>query len=78
MEERNARYRTYDLVREFVKEFERRRGTIVCTDLLNGVDISTPEGREEAERRRLFMEVCPTYVEDAAEILEMIMGKERK
>ena len=78
MEERQARYRTYDLVREFVKEFQRRRGTILCTDLLNGVDISTPEGREEAERRRLFVDVCPAYVEDAAEILEMIMGEERK
>jgi len=42
------------------------------------VDISTPEGREEAERRRLFVDVCPAYVEDAAEILEMIMGEERR
>jgi hypothetical protein len=45
---------------------------------LNGVDISTPEGREEAERRTLFVDVCPAYVEDAAEILEMIMGEERR
>lgn len=74
-EEKQARYRTYDLVREFVKEFRNRRGTIVCKELLNGVDIGTPEGREEAESRKLFVEVCPAYVEDAARILEEIMGK---
>lgn len=73
-EEKEARYKTYDLVKEFVRRFESKRGTINCTELLGGVDISTPEGRKEAEQRRLFSTVCPGYVEDAALILEGMMG----
>lgn len=72
-EERPARYRTYDLVKEFMRRFEDRRGSIVCKELLGGVDIGSPQGREEAERRKLFTEVCPGYVWDAACILEEMM-----
>lgn len=73
-EEKEARYRTYDLVKDFVRRFESKRGSIICKELLGGVNIGTPEGRKEAEERRLFSTVCPRYVEDAASILEDIMG----
>ncbi len=73
-EEKTARYRTYDLVRDFIRRFEQKRGTIQCRELLGGVDLGTPEGRAEAERKKLFSEVCPGYVEDAACILEEMMS----
>jgi len=71
--ERKARYRTYDLVREFVRQFEARHGTAMCRELLKGVDLSTEEGRKGAERQKLFTTVCPDFVKDAAEILDQML-----
>jgi len=72
-EEKAARYRTYDLVREFILRFQKRRGSIQCKELLGGVDLGTAEGRKEAEQRKLFSQVCPGYVEEAATILDEMM-----
>jgi len=72
-DERRARYRTYDLVREFSRKFEARRGTLICKTLLGGVDLGTAAGQKEAQERNLFREVCPGFVRDAEEILEEMM-----
>jgi len=66
--EKETRYRVYDLVKEFVRLFEEKRGTILCKDLL-GVDLGTPEGREKAIKDNLFRTLCPGFVRDAAQIL---------
>ena len=47
-DERRARYRAYDPVREFTGRFTTRRGTIVCKELLGGVNSSTEAGRRQA------------------------------
>ncbi len=74
-DERRARLRTYDLVREVARRFEARRGSTVCKTLLGGVDVSTEAGLREAQERRLFREVCPGFVRDAEEILgELLRG----
>ena len=69
--EKETRYRVYDLVRELVRLFEKKHGTIVCKDLL-GVDVGTPEGRDKAVKDGLFRTLCPGYVRDAAQILSDI------
>jgi C_GCAxxG_C_C family probable redox protein len=69
-DERRARYRIYDLAKEFTSRFEARRGTLNCKTLLEGVDLGTEAGRKEAVERNLFREVCPGFVRDATEILE--------
>ncbi|HEX9910494.1 MAG TPA: C-GCAxxG-C-C family protein [Desulfatiglandales bacterium] len=66
--EKETRYRVYDLVKEFVRLFEEKRGTILCKDLL-GVDLGTPEAREKAIKDNLFRTLCPGFVRDAAQIL---------
>ena len=66
--EKEARYRAYDLAREFVRLFEKKRGTIICRDLL-GVDLGTQEGRDKAIKDNLFHTLCPGLVRDAAQIL---------
>jgi C_GCAxxG_C_C family probable redox protein len=66
--EKETRYRVYDLVKEFVRFFEEKRGTIICKDLL-GVDLGTPEGRDKAIKDNLFRTLCPGFVRDAAQIL---------
>lgn len=71
-EERRARFKTYELVGEFTRRFEARRGSLVCKTLLGGVDLGTDAGRREATGRNLFQTICPGYVRDATEILEEI------
>ena len=67
-DEKEARYKTYDLVREFVRRFEAIHRTTRCSDLL-GVDMATEAGRKEAQDRKLFKTLCPVYVHDASVIL---------
>lgn len=71
--ERDARSKTYEVVREFVRRFEDRQGTVMCRELLKGVDLATEEGQKEAEEQKLFTTLCPGYVKDAAEILDDLL-----
>jgi C_GCAxxG_C_C family probable redox protein len=64
---------TYERVREFAKRFEARHGTMVCRDLIK-CDISTPEGLAMARDQGLWATVCPKFIQDAAEILEDMLG----
>jgi C_GCAxxG_C_C family probable redox protein len=61
----------WDRVRSFVEEFESRHGALTCRELL-GVDAFSREGYEEASRRKLFRTRCPSYVQDAVEILDSL------
>ena len=72
-DQRQARYRTYDLVREFNERFKARHETIICRELLAGVDLGTPSGRQEATDKKVFSTLCPVFVRDAAEILEVLL-----
>lgn len=75
-DERKARYETYEAARAFRKAFEDRNRTVLCRDLLEGVDLGTEEGRRLAGEKGLFRRVCPKYVRDAAEILEGLLSRE--
>jgi len=66
------KYKTYDLVHEFVKRFTERNGSIVCRDIL-GVDLSKPGEKDRANAQNLFEEKCTGFVSDAVEILEDIL-----
>lgn len=66
--EKETRFRVYELVKELVRLFEEKHGTIICKDLL-GADPGTPEGREKAVKDNLFRTLCPGFVRDAAQIL---------
>lgn len=70
--DKKTREKMYDMVREFVREFESRHGSIRCRDLL-GCDISTAEGWKAAKKEKLFKNVCPKYVQDAAQIIEQML-----
>ena len=70
--DKKARQKTYEVAREFVSRFESRYGSVRCKDLL-GCDISTSEGYNLAKEKKLFENVCPQYVEDAAKIIEQIL-----
>ncbi|MBI4799455.1 MAG: C_GCAxxG_C_C family protein [Desulfarculus sp.] len=59
---------------QFREEFCRRRGSLMCRDLL-GVDISTPEGRRQAMEQEMFSKLCPALVGEAAAILEALLAE---
>ena len=67
-----ATEKTRGLVREFIREFTARHGSVNCTELL-GYNLSDPEDYEKARVSRLFVTKCPELVRDAASILEKIL-----
>jgi C_GCAxxG_C_C family probable redox protein len=71
-QDEQIRDKNYGLVREFVKRFEARNGSIVCRELLD-CDISTPEGLKFARDNKLFENVCPKFVRDASEIVAQLI-----
>jgi C_GCAxxG_C_C family probable redox protein len=67
--------KTYAAVREFVRRFSEKNGSVVCRDLL-GCDLGTPEGMKKAKELDLVKKICPKMVKDAAEILEEMLAEE--
>ena len=73
--EKEIKEKTYGLVREFARRFEKRNGSSICRELL-GCDISEPEGLRSAKENGLFTSVCPGLVRDAVEILEEMLAED--
>jgi C_GCAxxG_C_C family probable redox protein len=71
-EDDEAKEKTYEIVREFVKRFKSLHGSIMCKDLL-GYDLDIPEEREEVEEKRIFDTRCPELVKSGVEILEKLL-----
>lgn len=71
-DDREAKIRTAELVREFTRRFQERNSSYLCKDLL-GVEIDTPVKQRAARESGLFTTICPKMVRDAAEILEEIL-----
>ena len=72
--EKGAKEHTYKLIRKFTKDFKSRNGSVICKELL-GCDISKPLGAKIAKVKGLFSSLCPKMVQDAAEIIEEMMGQ---
>ena len=71
-EDEEAKEKTYEIVREFVKRFKSLNGSIICKDLL-GYDLDTPEGREQVEEKQICETLCPKFVQNSVEILEKFL-----
>lgn len=67
-----ATEKTRALVREFIREFTARNGSVNCTELL-GYNLNIPEEYRKAGNEGLFTTRCPEYVRDAADILDQIL-----
>ena len=66
---RSEKEKTYEVCRRFMRAFEERNGSTLCSELL-GFNISTPEGLAEARREGLFQSRCPKLVRDAVELVQ--------
>lgn len=71
-ENRSEKEETYAACRRFMRAFEERNGSLLCSDLL-GCDISTPEGLAEAREKALFQSRCVTLVRDAVELADSLI-----
>jgi C_GCAxxG_C_C family probable redox protein len=68
-EEDAGRQKTYELINEFVRKFEKLNGTTGCRELI-GFDLTTPEGQKAARDADIFNKVCTKYIRDSVKILE--------
>lgn len=62
-----SKEKCYHITSEFIKEYVKRNGTILCRELI-GYDIRDPETREKFQGR--IKEVCPKAIEAAVLLLE--------
>ena len=69
--DKNAKTKTYELTRKFVKKFKARNNSIVCRELI-GMDISSNRELSQSTEK-IIKTKCPWYVQDAAEIIEEII-----
>lgn len=69
---RESTDRTYELIQEFNHDFKARHGSLICKELI-GYDLSTTKGLAEARDKKVFTSVCPDFVRDSAQILEILL-----
>ncbi len=71
-DEPEARKLCVHRVQQLFQRFARLHGTAECRDLL-GADWNTPEGLKRIQEENLVKTRCPTFVRDAAAILEELL-----
>jgi hypothetical protein len=71
---RSEKEKTCERSRQFMRAFEERNGSTLCSELL-GCNISTPEGLIEARRDGLFQSRCAKLVRDAVEIVRGMLAE---
>lgn len=64
--------KTHRLTKEFINRFISLNGSITCKELLD-CDLSKPEVLGSKETKHLFQNLCPKYVQDAAELIEELL-----
>ncbi|NJK86451.1 MAG: GNAT family N-acetyltransferase [Bacteroidales bacterium] len=69
-----ARDKTYDLINRYYKDFKNINGSILCKELLK-VDLSTDEGKMEANHKGLFENLCPKLIRDSVILSGEILKK---
>ena len=72
-DDREAKKAHYKLVQDFCAKFKEKNGSIVCRELLSGVEKTSggvPETRTDSYYKK---RPCPMLVADAAEILDEIL-----
>ena len=70
----DAKEKTYELIHNFLIEFEEKHGSLNCFDLLQQKSLRIPEEYMEIEQRGLFDKVCLTLVTDAVDHVKSIVS----
>jgi len=67
--DKEAKEKTYEIVKEFSNRFKDINGSIICKELLD-FDLSKENARKIAKEKGLFTTICPKVIRDAVTILE--------
>ena len=71
-----AKMKNYELVREFSARFLERNPSVVCRELLElGIKMENTAKPDERTAEYYQKRPCLKFVEDAAEILEQMLGE---
>lgn len=72
-DDREAKKAHYARVQEFAEKFKERNGSIICRELLSGVE--TSDGKEPEQRTEAYYQKrpCALLCREAAEILQMML-----
>ena len=73
LESLEAKAKSYELGRKFMKEFASRVGAGRCEEILR-FNLGTPEGFKRAQEAKLFETRCLDAVKAAADIIEDLLG----
>ena len=71
--DREAKAAHYESVREFARRFREKNGSIICRELLAGVEVSTGSTPEERTPEFYKKRPCPRLIREAAEIVGEMM-----
>ena len=61
---------THSLVNEFLEEFKKQNPSIICKELIGGLDLNNPEDAAEWKKHNLHDVTCLPAVKSAVRILE--------
>jgi C_GCAxxG_C_C family probable redox protein len=67
--------RAYDMSKHLMTEFKKTHQTVCCRELLDGLNMSTPEGMARIMELDYFRIRCARYVRDAVQISEKIISR---
>ncbi len=67
-----ARSLTYQRVQQLIHRFIEAHGSIQCPDLL-GYNLNDPQQLQTVWEKGLFLQLCPIFVRDAAQILTELL-----
>jgi len=62
--DKDAKEKIYKIVENYLKEFEKKFGSIRCIDLID-CDLKTPEGQKKARDKNVHKNICAGIVEFA-------------
>ena len=65
----------YALVQEFARRFTEKNGSIVCRELLRGVEVSTGSTPEQRTPEFYKKRPCPELIRQAAEITQQMLAE---
>ena len=68
----------YEIVQELAKRFKEKNGSIICRELLNGVETSTSPKPSERTETYYKKRPCIELVGDSVEILEQFMKESKE
>jgi C_GCAxxG_C_C family probable redox protein len=62
--------KTYSEVQKFIDEFTKEKGSIICSELLQGCNLLTEEGQKIFKEKNMLHEICFKCVELSCNILQ--------